>query len=107
MSAWTAYVLYMRTGVTALMKVTTNISFFLAFMATFSPMLDKTIETKFTNPSSFIWASIFIKGVRGCLTITLFIMNNSPNDFYIALFFLFTNMLGYFYFDLGGFIAPD
>ena len=82
-------------------------SFYLSVLAIFSPFLDRTINQKFTNPSVYIWASMFIKCLRGCLTITVFILNNSPNDFYIGLFLLYTNSLGFMYFELGGLFRPN
>ena len=80
---------------------------FLAILAVFITFLERKLEQSIETPEIFIWSTIMLKTFKGWFTVTVFIANGAPNDFYIGSFFLFTTLLGAIYFEINDLRRPN
>ena len=71
---------------------------FIAVMAVTIPLLEKMGEQKIQAPEAYIWTRTFTISIKGIFMVAVFVINDTPGDFFIALFFWFTSTIGMFYF---------
>ena len=101
LSAWVAMLMVLQAIVFQAFGLPRALSMFLAILAVFMGFLERKLDKMTESPEILVWASIMLKTFKGWFTVTVFIVNETPNDFYIGTFFLFTALLGslFFYFD--------
>lgn len=107
LSGFIALVMFVRFFNDFFHKPPREYQFFHAIMATLIPMIDKMSHDKIITPEGYIWARNFITKVKGGLMITVFFMEGTATDFYIAWFFFITTSIGYIYFWMNPYRNPE
>lgn len=79
---------------------------FIAIMATVTPMLEKMGENKIKTPEAYFWTRQAISIIKSVFMMTVFVLNNLANDFFIGCTFLFTTIIGYSYFIINPYQDP-
>lgn len=99
MIGYIAFWIWFRFGHQGFNQISQQLAIFLAIMAVFFNFLDMQLVKKIDTPETYIWANLFGKIFKACFTATVFICNNTPNDFTIALVFLITSFIGLIYYQ--------
>ena len=76
-------------------------------MATVMPMLEKMGENKVKSPESYVWTRQIMTIIKGCLMMTVFVVNGLANDFFIGWSFFFTTAIGFSYFYFNPYQDPS
>ena len=61
---------------------------------------------KIQNPSSLIQSGIFFKCIKAVMTIVIFTMNGTINDYFVTTFFFATSLGGLVYLNKCGYNYP-
>ena len=68
------------------------------------PLFEKIGDEKIQMPETYIWTRLFIVSIKGIFMVSVFVINDSPNDFFLALFFWFSSSIGMFYFNRNSYL---
>lgn len=79
---------------------------FISIMATVMPMLEKMTEKKVKSPEAYMWTRQIMTMIKAMLMMTVFVINGTANDFFIACSFFFTCLIGNTYFTVNPYIDP-
>jgi hypothetical protein len=68
--------------------------------------METQIDEEIQDPSAYIQIGSFFKILKAVITISVFTLNGSKNDYFMAYFFYWTCTLGGIYFTLSGYQKP-
>ena len=91
--------IYLRHFVTYFSKTDFTFRMFLAIITTTIPLLEKMGEDKVRSPEAYIWMRLFIISVKGMFMVSIFIVNDLPNDLFLGFFFWVSSTIGLVYFN--------
>lgn len=80
---------------------------FIAILATILPMFEKVSQQRIKSVEGFIWSRYIMSILKGCLMMTVFVVNKGPNDFFIGWSFFFTILLGFIYLYINPYQDPE
>lgn len=89
-----------------LSEVTRLQSMIISITVIFLSEMELGLESQVKDPSSYVQIGSFFKTLKAVVTIAVFTLNSNKNDYFMALFFFWTCLMGSIYLLLAGFEIP-
>jgi hypothetical protein len=79
----------------------------LSLLTTFIASSESSLMIKIADPSNMLLVGLILKCFKACMTIIIFTMNGTANDYFVTIFFLTTTVCGLTYLDKAGYSIPS
>ena len=87
-------------------EISQEVSLILSVMTIFVASSESQLTTKIENPSSLVLAGLIFKSIKAVMTIIIFTMNGTINDYFVSVFFFSTSLCGLVYLQKCGYNYP-